>query len=312
VKLQDDQICVTQEDRYRGCLLGLACGDALGTSVEFSTRGTFPPVTGMRGGGPFSLKPGYWTDDTSMALCLAESLCTKSGFDAHDQMGRYVNWWQWGYWSSTGECFDIGMTVRDALVRFMNTGNPMAGDVDANTAGNGSLMRLAPIAMFFHPNQDLVIRYAAQSSRTTHGAPEAVECCQLLAALISRALGGATKEALLDISDMPFQEPKVIRLANGSYKGKIRSEIISSGYAIASLEAALWCIHNTSDFKSAVLEAVNLGDDADTTAAITGQLAGALYGLGSIPLDWIQTLHMRDDITGMADALNRHSKENGA
>lgn len=101
----------TLEERYRGCLLGLACGDAVGTTVEFMPRGSFVPVKDMRGGGPFGLAPGQWTDDTSMALCLAESLLTKGGFDAHDQMARYLNWWQWGYLSSTGECFDIGMTV---------------------------------------------------------------------------------------------------------------------------------------------------------------------------------------------------------
>src|SRR6476620_148941 len=113
---------LTIEDRFAGCLLGLACGDAVGTTVEFSPRGSFPPVTDMVGGGPFGLPPGYWTDDTSMALCLAESLITQGGFDAADQMARYANWWKWGHRSSTGVCFDIGMTVRAALNRYLVEG----------------------------------------------------------------------------------------------------------------------------------------------------------------------------------------------
>ena len=128
---------ITLEERFLGAMLALACGDALGTSVEFSARGSFVPLTDIRGGGPFSLKPGYWTDDTSMALCLAESLLQKQGFDAQDQMGRYLNWWKWGYLSSTGDCFDIGMTVRCALQSFQETGDPFSGSVDPDAAGNG-------------------------------------------------------------------------------------------------------------------------------------------------------------------------------
>ena len=140
---------LTLSDRYRGSLLGLACGDALGTTVEFKPRGSFPDVTDMTGGGPFNLKPGQWTDDTSMALCLAESLLNKGGFNAADQMGRYLNWWQWGYLSATGDCFDIGMTVREALARFQASGDPFAGSTAPYSAGNGSLMRLAPVVLFY-------------------------------------------------------------------------------------------------------------------------------------------------------------------
>jgi ADP-ribosyl-[dinitrogen reductase] hydrolase len=162
-------------DRYAGCLLGLAVGDAVGTTVEFQPRGAFEPVTDMIGGGPFGLKAGQWTDDTSMALCLAESLLARRGFDARDQMGRYLNWWKWGYLSSTGTCFDIGATVLSALERFESSGEPYCGSLDPETAGNGSLMRLAPVALFYGRNIDEVVRFSAQSSRTTHGAPEAVE-----------------------------------------------------------------------------------------------------------------------------------------
>ena len=159
-------------DRYRGCLLGLAVGDAIGTTVEFKARGSFVPVTDMTGGGVFNLKPGQWTDDTSMALCLAESLVEKNDFDAHDQMTRYLDWYQNGYLSSTGRCFDIGGTTRQALEKFKATGKPMSGSKHPSSAGNGSLMRLAPVAMFYAPNLARAQFFAAKSSRTTHAAKE--------------------------------------------------------------------------------------------------------------------------------------------
>ena len=296
------------EDRYIGSLLGLACGDAVGTSVEFCARGSFPPVTDMLGGGPFSLPAGHWTDDTSMALCLAESLCTQGGFNARDQMGRYSNWWQWGYFSSTGDCFDIGMTTRDAIMRFMKTGDPYAGSNEPDTAGNGSLMRLAPIALFFHPNKNDVIHFSGESSRTTHAAPEAIACCKLLGLTISKALSGCLKEQVLEMLDQSFNEPKVAEIAAGIYKDKKRSEVFGSGYSVASLEAALWCFHTTSDFESAVLTAANLGDDADTTAAIVGQIAGAFYGASSIPKSWKDKLCMGSEISGFAKSLYIHAK----
>ncbi|WP_347901194.1 ADP-ribosylglycohydrolase family protein [Pseudomonas purpurea] len=290
-------------DRYRGALLGLACGDAVGTSVEFQPRGSFRPLTDMVGGGPFNLKPGQWTDDTSMALCLAESLLRKNGFDAIDQMGRYLNWWQWGYLSSTGDCFDIGMTVRDALSRYQLTGDPFAGSADPYSAGNGSLMRLAPAVLFYSPECHQVREFAAASSRTTHAAPEAIECCQLFAELIGKALQGASKSELFNLDTARFTEPNVVAIARGSYRAKARAEITGSGYCVASLEAALWCFEHTDTLEDAILHAANLGDDADTTAAIVGQLAGAFYGAQGIPESWRAKLHMADEIEAMADAL---------
>ena len=154
-------------DRYRGALLGLAAGDALGTTVEFSRPGTFTPITDIVGGGPFKLEPGQWTDDTSMALCLAESLLERNGFDPVDQLQRYVRWFRQGHHSSTGTCFDIGNTVRDALSRFERTGEPWCGSTDSHTAGNGSLKRLAPISLFLMRDPETAIARAADSSRTT-------------------------------------------------------------------------------------------------------------------------------------------------
>jgi ADP-ribosyl-[dinitrogen reductase] hydrolase len=290
-------------DRYLGCLLGLAVGDAVGTTVEFRPRGSFAPLTDMVGAGPFGLKSGQWTDDTSMALCLAESLLAHGGFDARDQMGRYLNWWKWGYLSSTGTCFDIGMTVRSALEHFEISGEPFSGSLDPKSAGNGSLMRLAPVALFYGPNIDEVVKFSAQSSRTTHGAPEAVECCQLLGFVLARCLAEMPKHEVLDGSGLALTEPKVLELAAGHHINKSRGEVRGSGYAVASLEAALWCFHTTSTFEAAVLEAANLGEDADTTAAIVGQVAGAFYGVQGIPATWLEKLHMREEIEGMAVGL---------
>lgn len=207
-------------ERYLGALLGLACGDAVGTTVEFLARGSFAPVTDMLGGGPFNLKAGQWTDDTSMALCLAESLITKKTFDAHDQMTRYLNWWRWGYLSSTGRCFDIGMTTRDALFDFEQSQNPFCGSADPYSAGNGSLMRLAPIVLFGFNQKSNLAQLAAESSRTTHGAAEAIECCQLLAELIHAALKGVSKLYMFDSIEHIFHQPKVHQLVNGDFKAK--------------------------------------------------------------------------------------------
>lgn len=294
---------MNRADRYRGALVGLAAGDAVGTTVEFKVRGTFPPLTDMVGGGPFHLKPGQWTDDTSMALCLAESLLARGGFDARDQMARYVNWWRWGYHSSTGECFDIGTTVRSALARFERTGDPWAGSTDPKTAGNGSLMRLAPVVLWAHPDLAQAKQLAADSSRTTHAAPEAVEACMLFAELLHRALDGAAKDEVLAASTSAYAEPRVTAIARGDYMQRPESGIRGTGYAIESLEAALWCFAHSGSFEEAVLRAANLGDDADTTAAIVGQIAGAHWGFEGIPAHWRQRLQACEEICGMADRL---------
>jgi ADP-ribosyl-[dinitrogen reductase] hydrolase len=298
-------------DRYQGALLGLACGDAVGTTVEFSPRGSFPPVTDMVGGGPFSLKPGQWTDDTSMALCLAESLLERGGFDARDQMGRYLNWWRWGYLSSTGSCFDIGVTTRGALARFEADGEPFAGSTDPRQAGNGSLMRLAPVVLYFLPDLESAIARAAESSRTTHGAPEAVDACRLLAYVLARALEGAAKDGLHVGGSGHVTQPAIRALAEGAFLGKSVDAVRGSGYAVASLEASLWCVATTDSFELAVLAAVNLGDDADTTGAIVGQIAGALYGASAIPAGWLERLWMREEIAAMAGRIHGAARERG-
>ncbi len=165
-------------ERYRGSLLGLAVGDAVGTSLEFQPPGSFAPLDDMVGGGPFGLAPGQWTDDTSMALCLAESLIDRRGFDPVDQLQRYVRWYRDGHLSSTGRCFDIGNTVQDALLRFERTGEPYCGPTHRMSAGNGSIMRLAPVPLFYRANPREAIARSGESSRTTHGAAAAVDACR--------------------------------------------------------------------------------------------------------------------------------------
>ena len=302
----------TTRDRFRGCLLGLAACDALGTTLEFEAPGTFEPIDDMVGGGPFGLKPGQWTDDTSMALCLAASLLECRGFDALDQMQRYVRWWQEGYMSSTGHIFDIGNTVSAALARFQATGEPYAGLPDRNMAGNGSLMRLAPVPMYYAADAALAIERAALSSRTTHGAPQAVDACRYYAGLLVGALNGVDKLTLLAPSFCPVDglwersplDREISEVAAGSFARRETPEIAGVPYVVKTLEAALWAFNKSHDFREGALLAVNLGDDADTTGAVYGQIVGAYYGAEAIPPEWRSKLTMVDTIIGMADALN--------
>ena len=304
------------QGRYRGALLGLAAGDAVGTTLEFKPPGTFEPVTGMVGGGPFGLEPGQWTDDTSMALCLAESLIEEQGFDPGDQVSRYVRWWRQGHLSSTGACFDIGGTVSSALSRFEVTGEPFSGSTDPHSAGNGSIMRLAPVPLFFTSNPEQAIAMSAESSRTTHGTETAVDACRYLGALIVGALQGESKESLLSDRFTPVPGywdahplcQQIDAIAGGSFKEKEPPEIKGSGYVVESLEAALWAFHNSRTFEEGCLLAVNLGDDADTTGAVYGQLAGAYYGVEAIPEDWRNNIVMREEIQRFADDLYALSK----
>jgi ADP-ribosyl-[dinitrogen reductase] hydrolase len=299
--------------RFRGCLLGLACGDAVGTTLEFKPRGSFAPITDMVGGGPFHLAPGQWTDDTSMALCLATSLVEKQAFDARDQMDRYVRWLRDGYLSSTGTCFDIGGTTVNALQRYQASGEPYSGSTDPRSAGNGSLMRLAPVALFTYPNMGAALFYARESSRTTHGAAEALAACRLFAAMLCRALAGLPRAAvLLDHPAAARQDPplspRLESIAAGDYHTKQASGISGSGYVVDCLEAALWSFATTESFSAAILRAANLGDDADTTAAVCGQIAGAFYGIDGIPAPWLKKLTLRAEIERLADALHDHPR----
>ena len=232
-------------DRYRGSLLGLAAGDALGTTLEFHPPGSFQPVSDMVGGGPFRLKPGQWTDDTSMALCLAESLIDRRGFDPVDQLKRYCDWFRNGHLSSTGDCFDIGNTTRAALIRFESTGEDFCGSTSPSRAGNGSIMRLAPVPLFFAGDPQIAIEKSGESSCTTHGAVECIDACRYLGALIAGAVNGVSKSDLLCSNYSPVPDywnqhplaPAVAATAEGSFQYLEPPEIKGTGYVVQSLEA---------------------------------------------------------------------------
>jgi ADP-ribosylglycohydrolase len=285
-------------NRFRGSLLGLAIGDALGTTLEFAPRDS-ATVTDLVGGGPFHLKAGEWTDDTSMACCLAYSLIKAGKFDAKDAMQAFSYWYRFGAYSPTGKCFDIGVTTRTAIDRYLATGDAIAGSTAPDAAGNGSLIRLAPVVLRYSSNFENAVYFAAESSRLTHGATEAVDACRFFSALLWGALAGVPKEILLSDRYAPIPSywdryplaPAVERVARGSYKNKARRDISSSGYVIDTLEAALWAFHNNNGFEPGLLAAVNLADDADTVGAVFGQLAGAYHGETELPVKWIVNTH---------------------
>ena len=289
-------------DRALGCFLGLAVGDAVGAAVEFKARDSFPPLTDMIGGGPFSLAAGEWTDDTTMALCLAQSLLAADTVDQDDFMTRLQAWLERGENTVSGKCFDIGATTRAAVESFIADGDPAAGSEDARSAGNGSLARLAPLAIFFASDADQAEALAIKQSRATHGTPECLDACKLFTAQLLDALsgadkGGATRPRVMSLSS------KLLFICAGEWKSKSRAEIRSSGYVVHTLEAALWSVWQTDNFRDAVLTAANLGDDADSVTAVAGQLAGAIYGASAIPADWLSKLAWRAKIEQLAGEL---------
>ena len=266
--------------------------------LEFMSPGTFPEVTDFRGGGPHHLDPGEWTDDTSMAIALADSI-SEVGWDLNDQMKRYSNWYDNGVYSVNGRCFDIGITIFRALNRFQTTKDARtSGDPSESASGNGSIMRLAPVPIHYaglFPNQlDELIEKLMESSITTHASPQCLSSCAYMGLILCGFIHGLTREevlsptwaTLLYLKKTYPLHAKVEEIAAGSYRVKSRQEIEGTGYVITSLEAALWAFHDAHDFREAVLKAVNLGDDADTTGAVCGQFAGAFWGETGIPPEW--------------------------
>ena len=213
--------------------------------------------------------------------------------------------------SSTGKCFDIGTTTRRALAQFTRTGDPWSGTTDPHSAGNGSLMRLVPVPLAFARNPEQAILMAGESSRTTHGAPECVDACRYFAALVVGAVQGAVREELLSPRYTPVQgfwdshplSPKVAAVAAGSFRDKRPPQIRGTGYVVECLEAALWAFHNSQTFRDGALLAVDLGDDADTTGAVYGQLAGVFYGAAKIPAGWSERIAQRGLLVGLAERL---------
>jgi ADP-ribosyl-[dinitrogen reductase] hydrolase len=303
-RARPERLPVPEEARNRalGSLLGLAVGDAVGTTLEFSARDSYPRHTDMTGGGPFRLKPGEWTDDTAMALALADSLLTHDSLDEADLMGRFASWRDTGEYSCTGSCFDIGMTVSSALQNWRMHGDPVAGSADPLSAGNGALMRLAPVAVRYWNDRTRLLDVAVRQSATTHRAPEALSASIAYAELLADAIAGRPRSEVLAPRSGTYAG-KIAPIMGGSWRGKPRDQIASSGYVAHSLEAAIWSVGRTATFQEAVLTAANLGGDADTTAAIAGQLAGALYGIAGIPQEWLQRLAWRERIEAIATEL---------
>jgi ADP-ribosyl-[dinitrogen reductase] hydrolase len=290
------------QNRALGAFLGLAVGDAVGTTLEFKARDTYPLLTDMVGGGPFGLKAGQWTDDTAMALALADSLAACGGLDEQDLLARFSEWWRKGTYSCTGTCFDIGGTTAQAIRRWEQTKADHCGSTDPNSAGNGSLMRLSPVALLFWRDRPALRDAAARHSSTTHAAAEAVDACVVYAEMIADAIEGRPRSEVLAGPGGP-RSGAIGPIIEGAWRGKPRPAVSASGYVAHALEAALWSVGRAPRFDRAVLHAANLGQDADTTAAITGQLAGALGGQSAIPEVWLSRLALRDRLTAAAEAL---------
>jgi ADP-ribosylglycohydrolase len=282
------------KDRCRGTFVGLAVGDALGAAVEFKPPNSFAPVTSYRDGGPHGLEAGEFTDDTSLALALADSIASV-GWDLNDQAERYLQWWRTGKYSVNGQCFDIGIATRNALSKFAASKDALtSGDSSERASGNGSIMRLAPVPIRYvnlYPDDiEQLSRLADESSLPTHASEQCRSACRYLAIVLAALIHGEDHGAVLSPSWKPLKvlndskplHPLIHEVAQGSFREKQPPEIRGSGWVVQSLEAALWAFHHSESFEEAVLKAVNLGDDADTTGAICGQLAGAYWGESGI------------------------------
>ncbi|CAF1104642.1 unnamed protein product [Adineta steineri] len=347
--LHDPPECTNDNlfNRVLGSMMGLTVGDALGAHVEFRPRQYLieHPVTDLQGGGTWGLQQGQFTDDTSMALCLAISLIVCHDFQPYDQLVRYKWWYRNGYMSSTGQCFDIGAATRESLHKFEDRQHTLAKhyqlpleDIDYlsdprilkylnvfcgkhDAAGNGGLMRLAPVPLFFWKYPNKAVEYCGQSAMLTHGDQKAVDACRFYGALIVAALQGKSKSELLhrdfyqkhrEWFGVASLHEDVLKIVAGSYKKKNGYEdgIRGKGYVIDSLEAALWAFWSDEDsFENGVISAVNLGDDTDTTAAIYGQLAGAYYGYRKLPERWISKIYAGKFITCLSKWIVYESEE---
>lgn len=285
-----------------GCFLGLAVGDSLGSPIEFMEPGTFVPITCYRSGGPHGLAAGQWTDDTSMAYAMADSIIEK-GWDLYHQLDNYLDWMQQGLFSVNDACFDIGTTTRAALNKFEQTEDPLnSSSKDPIDSGNGSIMRLAPVpikfAYLYPDNIKELCRYARESSITTHGSPQCISACEYMALVLAALINGEKKDVVLspDWDKLKFLEnidPSIEKVIKGSFR---TNKVKGSGWVVGSLEAALWAFDCSNSFEEAVLKAVNLGNDSDTTGAVCGQFAGAYWGKSSFPVPLWEGLDKRDKL----------------
>ena len=304
-------------DRYHGAMLGLAVGDALGASVQYRAPGSFTPLGDMLGGGPFEMPRGGWTDDTAMALCLAESLVECAGFDPADQATRYRRWQREGHLSSTGQCVGITAVVAQALATSKWSGKPFAGSHDPARLDKDALSRVAPVVLFYLAEPRSAVEFAAEAARTTDQSPILLDACRYFASLLIGALQGATRQQLLSpgfvpVEDLWRQRPlksAIAAVAAGSYRNKAPSDVQGGGGVVEALEAVLWVLGHSQSFREGALLATNLGLDSDVTGALFGQLGGALYGVGAIPPGWRSALLKRELIEQLTDRLLAASLE---
>jgi ADP-ribosyl-[dinitrogen reductase] hydrolase len=301
----------------KDALFGLAVGDALGVPVEFKSREAVRqnPVTDMKGYGTYNLPPGTWSDDSSLAFCLAEALT--HDFDLNTIGENFQKWLYQNYWTPNGHVFDVGISTQQAIHHLSTGTRPdLAGGFDEDENGNGSLMRILPL-LFYIKDKAIDERYRITKSVSsiTHGHIRSVIACFYYLEFARQLLNKENKISIYKNLKTNISEylhsllinPKEISLFDRLLKGNIQDlpeeEIYSSGYVLHTLEASIWCLLTTDNYKDAVLKAVNLGQDTDTTGAVTGGLAGLLYGVDEIPADWISQLARREDIDDLTKRL---------
>ncbi|MEH2143739.1 ADP-ribosylglycohydrolase family protein [Nostoc sp.] len=299
-------------------LMGLCVGDALGVPVEFTSRAerVKSPVTTMLGYGTWNQPPGTWSDDSSLSFCLAECLCRGYSLDAI--ANSFWRWYKEAYWTPRGDVFDIGQTTHTAIMRLKQGVVPhQAGGKVENSNGNGSLMRILPMA-YCHRNLTLgeLLARVHDVSAITHAHARSQMACGIYISIAVALLEGADLQtaylqALQDIQtiysvrEFLLEKPHFGRVLSGEIAKLPVEEINSGGYVIDTLESSLWCLLNSSSYSEAVLKAVNLGGDADTTAAVTGGLAGIYYGVENIPQKWMNQIVRRQDIIYLAERFAR-------
>lgn len=306
-------------EHIKSALFGVAVGDALGVPVEFLSRETVRknPVTEMTGYGTYHLPPGTWSDDSSLTFCLAEALT--QDFDLNLIAQNFVRWAHEDFWTARGDVFDIGIATRKAISRIAAGEKPeFTGGTDASSNGNGSLMRILPL-LFYLLDKPLNQRFEIikMVSSITHGHIRSIIACFYYLEFARKIIEGNDKFGiyqslqteitafLISISIPVDQISFFDRLLKHNIFELNDDEIFSSGYVLHTLEAAVWCLLTTNTFTDAVLKAVNLGEDTDTTAAVTGGLAGLLYGWQNIPEKWLNQLARIDDIEDLAVRLSK-------
>ncbi len=297
-------------ERFQGTMHGLAVGDALAAATQYRRAGSFAPVGDLLGGGPFDLPRGAWTDDTAMALCLAESLTECDGFDAGDQLERYRRWQQQGYLSATGQCLGVTAATARALAPPPGRAPHLPGAQLLAALDPEPLSRVAPVVLHAYAAPQEAVARAAEAAHLTCDAPRVLDACRLLAAMLCMALRGETcGRVLAPRAELFGTRPlhaEVAAIAARSY-GADYTPPSPDGGALAVLDLARWCLAGSGNFRAGALRAVNLGGASDVIAAVYGQLAGAHYGVGAIPRAWRQALAHAELITELGDRLLRHA-----